>query len=113
MAVPPPARAFAVAGAAGSLAAALAGRLAAPITRPPTRTLPEWTAGTWLSGFAIAVAAAASLGLPYLTASFALAGYEDGWGYPSQEDRAAIAQIMANIQAEHPVGTAAIAPQKA
>jgi glutamate synthase (ferredoxin) len=33
-----------------------------------------------------------------------LVDYEEGWGYPSAEDRAAIAQIMSDIQAETPTG---------
>jgi glutamate synthase domain-containing protein 2 len=33
-----------------------------------------------------------------------LTGYDDGWGFPSPEDQATIAQIMADIQAENPTG---------
>jgi glutamate synthase (ferredoxin) len=42
-----------------------------------------------------------------------LTGYRDDWGYPSPEEQAEIARIMAEIQAGYPAGRSPIAPQKA
>ncbi len=39
-----------------------------------------------------------------------LTGYEEGWGFPSREDQAAIVRIMADIQAENSTGTVGAVP---